>query len=223
MVAWFSDVRDRSRPFRFSPSKGPWATSDVWESGYDDGRSCRILTLGTPIGTQGSHGILPKLGFPWRRTKSVGGTYYKFRFGYYLRNMSVQVEGRCWSYLLLGCKLIVCQTPVKSVMTANVHFKQITPKVASHADALRSSSRVPARDELLRMSVWEATPKAALWHCSNSHVLTSEWNKSRNRNSFDLTFTDVTMTVFFSRCIVRFGQDEGRKEFDHVFRKSSSF
>ena len=30
------------------------------------------------------------------------------------------------------------------------------------------------------------------------------------------------MTVFFSRCIIRFGQDEGGKEFDHVFRSSFS-
>ena len=128
-------------PLRFSPWKGPRTNSDVWESRYDGGGSCRILTLSTSIGIQGSHGILPKLGFPWRRTKSVEGTYYKFRLGYYLHNMSVEVEGQYWSYLLLGCKLIVCQTPVKSVMTANVHFKQITLKVASHADVLRGSSR----------------------------------------------------------------------------------
>ena len=123
--------------------------------------------------------------------KSVGRTYYKFRPGHYLHNMSVAGEGRCWNYPLLGCKLIVYQTPVKSVMKANVHFKQITPK-------------------------------AALWHYGNSHVLTSEWKKSHNRNSLDLTFRDVTMTVFFSRCIIRFGQDEGGKEFDHVFRSWSS-
>ena len=30
------------------------------------------------------------------------------------------------------------------------------------------------------------------------------------------------MTVFFSRSIIRFGQGEGRKEFDDVFRSSSS-
>lgn len=60
--------------------------------------------------------------------KSVGRTYYKFRLRHYLHNMSVAGEGRCWNYPLLGCKLIVYQTPVKSVMKANVHFKQITPK-----------------------------------------------------------------------------------------------
>ena len=183
--------------------EGARKTSDVWESGYDGGGLCRILTLGTPIVIQGSHGILPKLVFPWRSNKSVGRTYYKFRLGHYLHNMSVAGEGRCWNYPLLGCKLIVYQIPVKSVMKANVHFKQITPK-------------------------------AALWHYGNSHVLISEWKKSHNRNSLDLTFRDVTVTVFFSRCIIRFGQDEGgnvcnvcnvwtwRCGIDHVFRSSSS-
>ena len=186
MVAWFSDVRGRPRPLRFSPSKG-----DVWESGYDGSGLCCILTRGTPIGIQGSHGILPKLVFPWRSNKSVGRTYYKFRLGHYLHNMSVAGEGRCWNYPLLGCKLIVYQIPVKSVMKANVHFKQITPK-------------------------------AALWHYGNSHVLTSEWKRAITE-THSIWHSGMWQWPFSSQdALSVLDRTKVEKEFDHLFRSSSS-
>ena len=124
MAAWFSNVRDRSRLLRFCSLEG--AANDLGRLRI----RLRWWRFTRHAYRHPSRGILPKLGFPWRRTKYVGGTYYKFRLDYYLHNMSVVGEGQCWSYPLLGCKLIVCQTPVKSVMAENVHFKQITPKTA---------------------------------------------------------------------------------------------